>query len=109
MADARYPIGAVSVLTGLTVDTLRAWERRYRIVTPGRDDRGRLYSETDVRRLQLVAAAVARGHTVGRLAALDDDAVAALLIAPSVIAGAGLPADPVSTPRRARRTAASLE
>ena len=39
--QARYPIGAVSVLTGLTVDTLRAWERRHRVVTPSRDDRGR--------------------------------------------------------------------
>ena len=79
MSESRYPIGAVAVLTGLTVDTLRAWERRHRVVTPSRDERGRVYDDADVRRLQLVAAAVSRGHAVGRLARLDDGALAALL------------------------------
>ena len=37
---ARYPIRAVSRLTGIGIDTLRAWERRYGAVTPVRDDRG---------------------------------------------------------------------
>ena len=31
---ARYPIRAVSRLTGISIDTLRAWERRYGAVTP---------------------------------------------------------------------------
>ena len=35
---ALYPIRAVSRLTGIGIDTLRAWERRYRAVTPTRDD-----------------------------------------------------------------------
>ena len=68
MPDSQYPIGAVAVLTGLTVDTLRAWERRHKVVTPARDERGLVYDDADVRRLQLVAAAVSRGHAVGRLA-----------------------------------------
>ena len=68
----RYPIRAVSRLTGLSVDTLRAWERRHNVVTPVRDDRGRMYSGTDVKRLQLLAAAVDRGHAIGRLAAQSD-------------------------------------
>jgi methylmalonyl-CoA mutase cobalamin-binding subunit len=103
MSESHYPIGAVAVLTGLTVDTLRAWERRHRVVTPGRDDRGRVYGEADVRRLQLVAAAVSRGHAVGRLARLDDAALTALLQTPTPVPGAALPADPASAPRRARR------
>ena len=41
----RYPIRAVARLTGLSLDTLRAWERRYRAVTPVRDERGRLMVE----------------------------------------------------------------
>lgn len=104
MTASQYPIGAVAVLTGLTVDTLRAWERRHRVVTPARDERGRVYSEADVRHLQLVAAAVSRGHAVGRLARLDDAALAALLDTPSPFPNAALPADPSAAPRRARRT-----
>ncbi len=109
MSESRYPIGAVAVLTGLTVDTLRAWERRHRVVTPARDDRGRVYDDADVRRLQLVAAAVSRGHAVGRLARLDEAALAALLQTPAPIPGAALPVDPAAAPRRAPRTAAAVE
>jgi DNA-binding transcriptional MerR regulator/methylmalonyl-CoA mutase cobalamin-binding subunit len=69
---ARYPIRAVSKLTGIGIDTLRAWERRYGAVTPERDDRGRVYSDEDVARLRLISQAVAQGHAVGRVAALDD-------------------------------------
>ena len=31
----RYPIRAVAKMTGLSVDTLRAWERRYEVVSAG--------------------------------------------------------------------------
>ena len=54
----RYPIRAVSKLTGIAIDTLRAWERRYGAVTPVRDSRGRLYSDADVARLRLLHQAV---------------------------------------------------
>jgi len=71
-ASAHYPIRAVSKLTGIAIDTLRAWERRHRAVTPIRDDRGRLYTEADVSRLRLLRDAVERGHSIGRLAGLGD-------------------------------------
>jgi MerR family transcriptional regulator, light-induced transcriptional regulator len=74
----RYPIRAVSKLTGVPVDTLRAWERRYAVVEPARDPRGRLYSDADVHKLRLLKTLVERGHAIGRLAALDDGALAAL-------------------------------
>ena len=69
---ARYPIRAVSKLTGIGIDTLRAWERRHAAVTPIRDDRGRIYTDADVARLRLLIGAVAHGHTIGRLATLTD-------------------------------------
>jgi methanogenic corrinoid protein MtbC1 len=72
-APARYPIRAVSKLTGIAIDTLRAWERRYSAVTPTRDDRGRMYTDSDVARLRLLNGAVQQGHSIGRLAGLDDD------------------------------------
>ena len=71
-ASATYPIRAVSKLTGIAIDTLRAWERRYDAVTPTRDDRGRMYTDADIVRLRLLRGAVERGHAIGRLAGLTD-------------------------------------
>lgn len=74
-SPARYPIRAVSKLTGIGIDTLRVWERRYGVVVPARDGRGRLYTDRDVSRLRLVRQAVAAGHTIGRVATLSADAL----------------------------------
>jgi DNA-binding transcriptional MerR regulator/methylmalonyl-CoA mutase cobalamin-binding subunit len=79
MKDVDYPIRAVAKLTGLSIDTLRAWERRYEVVKPQRDDRGRLYTQSDVQRLQLLRAAVEKGHAIGRLATLSDQQLRELL------------------------------
>jgi len=59
-------------MTGLSVDTLRAWERRYRAVKPGRSTRGRVYDDADVRRLLRLRALVANGYAIGQAAALSD-------------------------------------
>lgn len=69
---ARYRIGAVSRLTGISPDTLRIWERRYDVVTPLRSPRGgRLYSVEDVARLRLIRELVDAGDTIGEVANLD--------------------------------------
>ncbi len=55
MADDRavLRIGEVSRRTGVAVPTLRAWERRYGLLTPARTDGGhRLYSEDDITRVR---------------------------------------------------------
>jgi len=83
---ARYPIRAVSRLTGIGIDTLRAWERRYAAVTPKRDERGRMYTEADVARLRLLNGAVEQGHSIGRLAGLSDDQLRDLCGAPGAAA-----------------------
>ena len=59
-------------LTGVAIDTLRAWERRHSAVTPIRDDRGRMYTDADIARLRLLRGAVERGHSIGHLASLTD-------------------------------------
>jgi len=71
--SAHYPIRAVSKLTGIAIDTLRAWERRHGAVTPVRDDRGRMYTDADIVRLRLLKDAVEHGHSIGRLAGLGDE------------------------------------
>ena len=83
-------------MTGIGIDTLRAWERRYGAVTPLRDDRGRMYTEADVARLRLLSGAVEQGHSIGRLAALSNDQLRDLCVAAGAVGARG--ADP------ARRT-----
>lgn len=71
--SARHPIRAVARITGLSIDTLRAWERRYHAVAPGRSDRGRLYTDGDIARLRRLSELVGRGHAIGTIAHLPDD------------------------------------
>jgi MerR family transcriptional regulator, light-induced transcriptional regulator len=78
-----YSIKAVAQATGLTVETLRAWERRYAVVSPVRDASGRrVYRPEDVLRLRRLREATERGHPISRLAPLSDERLAALLDAP---------------------------
>lgn len=72
MAASQYPIRAVSRMTGLSTDTLRAWERRYQAVVPDRGERGRVYTDRHITRLKLIASLVERGHSIGSIAALSD-------------------------------------
>ncbi|TVP44360.1 MAG: MerR family transcriptional regulator [Gemmatimonadales bacterium] len=58
--------------TGLNASLLRAWERRYGAVDPGRSDGGqRLYSEDDIRKLSLLREAVDAGHNISQVAELS--------------------------------------
>jgi DNA-binding transcriptional MerR regulator/methylmalonyl-CoA mutase cobalamin-binding subunit len=67
-----HSIKTVSQVTGLTADTLRAWERRYSAVQPRRDDGGRrLYDAEDLTRLRLLRQAVDLGHPIHRVARLS--------------------------------------
>ena len=57
-----FNIKAVVNQTGLNPATIRAWERRYGVVTPLRTPGGtRRYRAEDVERLRLVKAAVDAG------------------------------------------------
>ena len=70
-ATPRYPVRLVAVRTGLTPHVLRAWERRYGVVTPARSEGGqRLYSDFDIERLRLLRQLTDRGHAIGAIASL---------------------------------------
>lgn len=61
-----WRIKTVAQRTGVRSDTLRAWERRYDLVTPSRSDAGyRLYSDEDVAAIKRVKELVDSGLTVG--------------------------------------------
>ena len=77
--SARYPIRAVAKATGLSLDTLRAWERRYQAVVPERSARGRQYTAEDIERLLLLAKLVDKGHAIGGVAILPNEELKELL------------------------------
>ena len=69
---ALYRSGAAARLAGIPVETLRVWERRYKIVGPRLSPAGqRLYSAEDVSRLAVIKQLVDAGHAIGSIAALD--------------------------------------
>lgn len=69
-----YTIKAVAHQTGLSVHTIRAWERRYAVLEPMRSATNRrLYSAEDVLRLKLLEGARREGHSIGRIASLTND------------------------------------
>lgn len=61
-------IAAVERDTGLSKDTLRAWERRYGFPLPRRDERGeRSYPFTQIERLRVIKRLLDAGHRPGRV------------------------------------------
>lgn len=67
-----YKIGAVSRITGIGSETLRAWERRYEAVIPSRTESGdRNYSREDVAKLLLLKSLVDSGISIGTIAGLS--------------------------------------
>ena len=65
-----YTIKRVSEMVGVPVATLRAWQRRYRVVNPERSDSGyRLYGPDDIAVLQRMQALVASGWSPKEAAA----------------------------------------
>lgn len=80
--ESRHPIGVVSSRTGLAQDLIRAWERRYKAVTPSRGDTGRrLYSDDDLERLKLLRSCVNGGRRIGDVARLPNEELRQLIAA----------------------------
>ncbi len=89
-----YSIKAVSQATGLSIETLRAWERRYQIVAPVRDGNGRrAYQPDDVIRLRKLREATEKGHPISRLARLGEAELDRIL-------GPGAPGSPGGSPQQ---------
>ena len=62
-------IKLVALETGLSVHTIRVWEKRYGAVKPVRaDNNRRLYTEEDVERLRLLREATQAGHAISQIA-----------------------------------------
>lgn len=70
--DVQYSMKLASIRSGLTPHLIRAWERRYHVLTPARTptDR-RAYTDADIEKLSLLRCATEAGHTIGRIAHLS--------------------------------------
>lgn len=67
--------------TGLSVDTLRMWERRYGFPTPARNEvNNRVYSVDDIERLALIAKAMKLGWRAGEAIRLPKLSLTELLM-----------------------------
>ena len=73
MTDELYRIGAVSKLTGVTVECLRAWERRYGLQPAERAGKTRFYSLEQIERLKKIKALLDRGHAISQLIKLSTE------------------------------------
>lgn len=75
-----YRSGVAARLAGLSVETLRVWERRYNLSDTTRSAHGqRLYTHEQVRHLGLLKQLVDQGHAIGVLAGLSIDQLNDLL------------------------------
>ncbi|HEX3532312.1 MAG TPA: cobalamin B12-binding domain-containing protein [Thermoanaerobaculia bacterium] len=75
-----HPIGVAARRTGLKPDLIRAWERRYGAVEPGRTEtRRRFYSDADIERLLLLRRVVGTGRGIGQVGGLSNAALQALM------------------------------
>lgn len=75
--EPKYSVQRVSDLTGINPVTLRAWERRYGVVKPGRDDnRYRLYSDRDLAILRWLINKKSSGVSISTASANLHDMIA---------------------------------
>jgi MerR family transcriptional regulator, light-induced transcriptional regulator len=76
MADqeGKYNIKAASQILGIQPGTLRAWERRYRMIAPVRNESGhRLYTEEHIKILKWLLKKVNQGFTISQAITLLDN------------------------------------
>lgn len=66
----RYRIGTVASMTGIAVERLRAWERRYGLAPTARAGRARVYDGHQVTQLRLIHTLIERGHPISTLVGL---------------------------------------
>jgi len=69
--QGKYNIKAVSNMLGIQPGTLRAWERRYKMIRPNRNEAGhRLYTDEHIKILKWLIDKVNRGFTISQAVSL---------------------------------------
>lgn len=98
-------IKLVARQTGLSVHTIRVWEKRHGAVRPVRaSNNRRLYSDEDIERLKLLRQATMAGHSIGQIAQSSAAELRRLLRDDLTTRNT----EPVAAPRKAHGIAADL-
>ena len=106
--EPTYNAKAVTMQTGVTPATLRAWERRYGILLPDRTAGGhRLYSARDIAAIKWLKEHIEQGMTISRASALLQKQLYAAEGEVAPVTPSALPTVAVSSDRP--QTARSLE
>ncbi|MCY4143296.1 MAG: MerR family transcriptional regulator [Gammaproteobacteria bacterium] len=79
MQKQLYKIGAVAQRTGLSVERLRAWERRHGVEPAHKVNRTRYYDKDQLERLSLIKELLDQGHSIGHLVELASPELQELL------------------------------
>lgn len=75
----KYNIKAVSQMLGIQPGTLRAWERRYQMIAPVRNEAGhRLYTEEHVEILRWLISKITEGFTISQAVTLLENSSVSL-------------------------------
>jgi len=75
-----FNIQMAAQISGLTTHTIRAWEKRYRALTPGRSETGRRqYTSEEIERLTLLSQLTNLGNSIGQIAHLPNEELKSIL------------------------------
>ena len=79
--DDLYRIGTVASLTGIAVERLRAWDRRYGLAPAHRAGKTRFYDRAQLERLKRMKQLIDEGQPISSLVDLSDEQLAGRLSA----------------------------
>jgi DNA-binding transcriptional MerR regulator len=76
LTDKLFSIQFAANQSGLSVHTIRAWEKRYNAIIPARDEGGRRqYSRQNIDRLKKMSELTKIGNSISEIAYLSDEAL----------------------------------
>ena len=79
IVDKKFSIQFAANQSGLSVHTIRAWEKRYQAIIPERDSSGRRqYSRAEIDRLKKMCELTKLGNAISEIANLNDDELGSL-------------------------------
>ncbi len=80
LEDDLYRIGTVATLTEISVERLRAWERRYGLLPAHKLGKTRFYNLEQVERLKKIKRLIDNGHPISSLVSLSDEQLGERLV-----------------------------
>lgn len=81
IVEKKHSISVISGSCGIKPHTIRIWEKRYNLFSPGRNDKGRrLYSDEDINKAKMIVELMKHGHGISALAQYSASELEQLII-----------------------------